>query len=229
VNFCDNSLAHEKEKAPRMKTKSILAAALLIAASAASASAQTVYSVNAVGFVNVVFPPGFTLASNPLEGATNTVAVLFSSVPNGTSVFKFDSALGQYTGTTFLFGNWGNPSFSLVPGEGFFFKNPGSTTITNTFVGNVKQGALTTSLSSGFTLVGSQVPQAGLVSTDLGLPIANAESVFKFDAATQQYTGATFLFGNWGGAGEPSVGVGEGFFVKKNAAASWNRTFSVNQ
>ena len=152
-----------------MKTKSILAAALLIAASAASASAQTVYSVNAVGFVNVVFPPGFTLASNPLEGATNTVAVLFSSVPNGTSVFKFDSALGQYTGTTFLFGNWGNPSFSLVPGEGFFFKNPGSTTITNTFVGNVKQGALTTSLSSGFTLVGSQVPQAGLVSTDLGL------------------------------------------------------------
>ena len=60
-----------------MKTKSILAAALLMAASAASASAQTVYSVNAVGFVNVVFPSGFSIASNPLEGATNTVAALF--------------------------------------------------------------------------------------------------------------------------------------------------------
>lgn len=201
----------------------------MMAATAASSLAQTVYSVNAVGFVNMTFPPGFSLASNPLEGATNTVAALFSNVPNGTSVFKFDSALGQYTGTTFLFGNWGNPSFSLVPGEGFFFKNPGATTITNTFVGNVKQGTLVTPLSSGFTLVGSQVPQTGLVSTDLGLPIGNAESVFKFDAATQQYTGATFLFGNWGGGGEPTISVGEGFFVKKNAVGSWSRTFSVNQ
>jgi len=212
-----------------MKTKALLAAGLIMAASAASSLAQTVYSVNAVGFVNINFPPGFSLACNPLEGATNTVAVLFPSVPNGTSVFKFDSAQGQYTGTTFLFGNWGNPSFSLVPGEGFFFKNPGATTITNTFVGNVKQGTLATPLSAGFTLVGSQVPQSGLVTTDLGLPIGNAESVFKFDATTQQYTGATFLFGNWGGSGEPTISVGEGFFVKKNASASWTRTFSVNQ
>ncbi len=212
-----------------MKTKALLAAGLMMAATAASSLAQTVYSVNAVGFVNLNFAPGFSIASNPLDGATNTVAVLFPSVPNGTSVFKFDTALGQYTGTTFLFGNWGNPTFSLVPGEGFFFKNPGATTITNTFVGNVKQGTLVTSLGAGFTLVGSQVPQAGLVTTDLGLPIGNAESVFKFDAATQQYTGATFLFGNWGGGGEPSVAVGEGFFVKKNASASWSRTFSVTQ
>ncbi len=212
-----------------MKTKALLAAGLMMAATAASSLAQTVYSVNAVGFVNLNFATGFSIASNPLDGATNTVAVLFPSVPNGTSVFKFDTALGQYTGTTFLFGNWGNPTFSLVPGEGFFFKNPGATTITNTFVGNVKQGTLVTSLGAGFTLVGSQVPQAGLVTTDLGLPIGNAESVFKFDAATQQYTGATFLFGSWGGGGEPSVAVGEGFFVKKNASASWSRTFSVNQ
>jgi hypothetical protein len=228
--FSATKALHTKyRKNKDMKTKAILAAGLLMAASAASSFAQTVYSVNAVGFVNLNFPPGFSLASNPLEGANNTVSILFPSVPNGTSVFKFDSALGQYTGTTFLFGNWGNPSFSLVPGEGFFFKNSGSTTITNTFVGNVKQGTLVTPLSAGFTLVGSQVPQAGLVNTDLGLPIGNAESVFKFDAATQQYTGATFLFGSWGGGGEPAITVGEGFFVKKNASTSWSRVFSVNQ
>jgi len=212
-----------------MKTKALLAAGLIMATSAASSLAQTVYSVNAVGFVNLNFAPGFTLASNPLEGATNTVSVLFPSVPNGTSVFKFDSATGSYTGSTFLFGSWNNPSMSLVPGEGFFFKNPGTTTLTNTFVGNVKQGTLTTSLSAGFTLVGSQVPQSGLVSTDLGLPIGNAESVFKFDTATQSYAGGSFLFGSWSGAGEPIIGVGEGFFVKKNAGASWTRTFNVNQ
>ena len=212
-----------------MKTKSILAAGLVLAAAAASSFAQTVYSVNAVGFVNVNFPPGFTLASNPLDGTANTVSALFPSVPNGTSVFKFDSLTGSYTGSTFLFGNWNNPTMPLVPGEGFFFKNPTATTITNTFVGNVKQGTLTTPLSAGFTLVGSQVPQSGLVATDLGLPIGNAESVFKFDTTTQAYTGGSFLFGNWSGGIEPTIGVGEGFFVKKNASASWTRTFSVNQ
>lgn len=211
-----------------MKTKSILAAGMVLAAAAASSFAQTVYSVNAVGFVNVNFPPGFTLASNPLDGTANTVSALFPSVPNGTSVFKFDSLTGSYTGSTFLFGNWNNPTMPLVPGEGFFFKNPTATTITNTFVGNVKQGTLTTPLSAGFTLVGSQVPQSGLVATDLGLPIGNAESVFKFDTTSQAYTGGSFLFGNWSG-GEPTIAVGEGFFVKKNASASWTRTFSVNQ
>jgi len=212
-----------------MKAKAIFAAGLLMAAAAAQSTAQTVFSVNAVGFVNVNFPPGFTLASNPLEGATNTVPVLFPSVPNGTSVFKFDSGTGSYIGSTFLFGSWNNPSMTLVPGEGFFFKNPSATTLTNTFVGNVKQGTLATPLAAGFTLVGSQVPQSGLVTTDLGLPIGNAESVFKFDTATQSYTGGSFLFGSWSAPGEPSIGVGEGFFVKKNATASWTRTFSVNQ
>jgi hypothetical protein len=212
-----------------MKAKALLAAGLMMAAAAAQSTAQTVYSVNAVGFVNINFPPGFTLASNPLEGATNTVPVLFPSVPNGTSVFKFDSGTGSYIGSTFLFGSWNNPSMTLVPGEGFFFKNPSATTLTNTFVGNVKQGTLATPLAAGFTLVGSQVPQSGLVTTDLGLPIGNAESVFKFDTATQSYTGGSFLFGSWSAPGEPSIGVGEGFFVKKNATASWTRTFSVNQ
>ncbi|NBR84455.1 MAG: hypothetical protein EBS84_04755 [Proteobacteria bacterium] len=212
-----------------MKTKALLVAGLMMAASAASSLAQTVYSVNAVGFVNVTFSPGFTLACNPLNGATNTVLALFPSVPNGTSIFKFDSVSGSYTGSTFLFGSWNNPSMTLVPGEGFFFKNPTGTPITNTFVGNVMQGTLTTPLSAGFTLVGSQVPQTGLVSTDLGVPIGNAESIFKFDSVSQSYTGGSFLFGSWSGGVEPTVGVGEGFFVKKNASGSWTRTFSVNQ
>ncbi len=212
-----------------MKAKTLLTAGLMMAASAVASFAQTVYSVNAVGFVNLNFPPGFTLAANPLEGATNTVSVLFPAVPNGTSVFKFDSTSGSYVGSTFLFGSWNNPGMTLVPGEGFFFKNPSGTTITNTFVGNVKQGTLTTPLSAGFTLVGSQVPQSGLVATDLGLPIGNAESVFKFDTTSQAYTGGSFLFGSWSGGGEPTISVGEGFFVKKNSSASWTRTFSVNQ
>ena len=58
-----------------MKTNSILAAALLMAAAVVSASAQTVYSVNAVGFVNV----------NPLSIGVppfhNIALILTGSVP----------------------------------------------------------------------------------------------------------------------------------------------------
>jgi hypothetical protein len=215
-----------------MKAKALLAAGLLMAAGVASSSAQTVYSVNAVGFVNVNLPPGFSLVSNPLEGpnaAANTVSALFpTTLPNNCAVFKFDTATGTFVSSTFFFGAWSNPNLSLVPGEGFFFRNSSPSTITNTFVGNVKQGTLATPLAAGFTLVSSQVPQAGLVSTDLGLPIANTETVFKFNNTLNQYDGSTFFFGSWSG-GEPTIGVGEGFFVKKTASASWTRTFSVNQ
>lgn len=216
-----------------MKIKSILAATLL-AASAASASAQTVFSVNAVGFVNVNFPPGFSIASNPLEGAANTVAALFpATTPNGSTVFKFNPANGSFTSATYFFGTWDNPSMTLVPGEGFFFRNTDVATFMNTFVGNVKQGTLVTPLSAGFTLVSSQVPQGGLASTDLGLPVGNGDTVFLF--RNNSYVSSTFFFGTWDNAtafppsGEPSIGVGEGFFVRRSAAASWSRTFSVNQ
>lgn len=214
-----------------MKTKALLAAGLMMAASAVSSFGQTVYSVNAVGFVNSVFPPGFSLNSNPLDnGGTNTFAALFPAVPNGTSIFKFDPIGGSYVGGTFSRGSWGAAaSITLNPGEGFFFKNPGATPYTNTFVGNVMQGTLTTPLVSGFTLVGSQVPQQGLVATDLGLPIANGDTIYKFDSSVNQtYTLASLVRGNWSPA-EPAIAVGEGFFVKKAIAANWTRTFSVNQ
>ena len=226
---CDKHPAHEKEKALKMKTKALLAAGLMIAASAASSLAQTVYSVNAVGYVNVTCPPGFTIIANPLAASVNTVQALMpSSLPFLSSVFKFDPIAGAFTSSIYLGnGNWTANSMTLVPGEGFFFKNPANTNIVITFVGNVQQGALTTSLPQGFSLVSSQVPQSGLVSTDLGLPAAFLDTVFRFNGAS--YDSSVFLGGgNWTG-GEPTINVGEGFFVKKQAAGNWTRVFSVNQ
>jgi len=177
----------------------------------------------------VELPPGFSLVSNPLEGATNTVAALFpNTLPNNSQVFKFNPATGSFSSSTFFFGAWSDAAMTLVPGEGFFFRNPGATTITNTFVGNVKQGSLSTPLAAGFNLVASQVPQAGLVATDLGAPISNNETVYKFSNVTASYASSTLFFGTWS-AGEPSISVGEGFFLKKNAATTWARNFSVNQ
>ena len=78
-----------------MKTKALLAAGLMMAASAASSLAQTVYSVNAVGFVNVECPSGFSLIANPLVAADNRVVALFPNATSGTVIFKFNPATGE--------------------------------------------------------------------------------------------------------------------------------------
>ena len=218
-----------------MKTKALLAAGLLMAASAASSLAQTVYSVNAVGFVNKTFQAnGFTLAANPLIATANTVAALFSGVPEGSAIFTFNPGTGGFDVNSFDFGAWFNPNATLVPGQAFFFKNPTGTPYVNTFVGNVQQGTLTNQLNAGFSLVSSQVPQAGLLTTDLGFPILEGDLVFKFNSSTISYDVYSFVFGDWVGptgtpGQQPTIDVAEGFFAKKAVTATWSRTFSVNQ
>ena len=212
-----------------MKTKSLLAAGLLMAATAASSVAQTVYSVNAVGFVNVTFRPGFTIASNPLVGTANTVSALFPNLQVLSQVFKFDPLAGSFISSTYLgSGLWTTPGMTLVPGEAYFLKNTAATDVVVTFVGNVSQGTLTTSLPAGFSWASSQVPQSGLVTTDLQLPAGFLDAVFTFDSVNG-YTGYTYLGSNLWTPSEPTIGVGQGFFVKKQTAGSWTRNFSVNQ
>ena len=218
-----------------MKTKTLLLAVALAGAGAVSGVAQTVYSVNAVVFVNVVIPPGtpgspvipsFTILSNPLDAADNSVAALFPNAPIGCAIYKFSGG-GFAPANNRLFNGWSNPTQTLVPGEGFFFKNTSTSPITNTFVGEVKQGTLTTPLVGGFQLVASQVPQSGLVSTDLLLPISASETVYRFQNGA--YVTHNRLFASWSPS-EPTIQAGEGFFVRKNAnPANWVRNFSVNQ
>jgi len=97
-----------------------------------------------------------------------------------------------------------------------------------TFVGEVPQGARSTALAKGLNLVASQVPQAGKLVDDLKFPAAEGDVIYQWNTSTQRYKDPNgFEFGEWGG-GQPQIAVGEGFFVNKAAAASWDRTFSVN-
>ncbi len=207
-----------------MRTKTLLLTAALSAASAATAMAQ-VYSVNVVGYVNTSAKAGFNLIANPLDaGADNTVSNLLAGVPDGSVVYTFDQATGFAINTKDL-GEWDNPNQTLVPGQGFFLRVPSATTVT--FVGEVKQGNLSTPLVAGFNLVASQVPQAGMISADLGYGPADGDVVYKFNPDTQTYSIATYELGEWDPA-EPEVGVGEAVWIRKTDAGSWNRTFSVN-
>jgi hypothetical protein len=189
-----------------------------------SAIAQ-VYSVNAVGYVNMTAKTGFNLWTNPLDAGTdNTVSALLANAPDGSIVYTYTTA-GGYAINTLDLGEWTNPAQVLAPGTGFFLRVPSEVTVT--FVGEVMQGTLTMALDAGFNLVGSMVPQAGMISTDLGLSVVDGDLVYKFNADTQGYSISTYDLGEWDPS-EPTVGVGEGVWVRKGAAGSWDRTFSVN-
>jgi hypothetical protein len=185
-----------------------------------------VYSVNAVGYINLEVPAGLSMIANQLDNMDgNLVADLMpADAPEGTIVYKF---AGTFSINTFEFGEWSDLAMTLAPGEGAFILNPTDTPYTVTFVGEVPQGALATDLPSGLAIVSSQVPQAGHLQTDLEYPAEEGDIVYRFRReGADGYTIYTFEFGEWSAA--PNIEVGEGFWVQKAAAGTWSRDFSVN-
>jgi hypothetical protein len=227
-----------------MRTKALLLAAAFAAAGVSTSVAQ-VYSVNAVGYVNVSVPPGFSMVSNPLNAGTgnNTVGKLFANitggVPTGFRVYSFNETTGLYnTAANYLpgvgFSPAGSANVEVLPGYGVFVFNPqaaGSPALTLTFVGEVMQGNLSNPIPTGFSIKANQVPQAGKPDS-FGLPGAAGDKVFRFNKNTQlYYTASTFVVGpGWLPAVQP-IDVGEAFFhyrAPANGATAWTRTFSVN-
>jgi len=211
-----------------MRTKSLLFAAALSLAGVASAVAQNnVYSVNAVGYVNLTMPKGFFSIANPLNSTNNTVKSLISGVPDFSAVYKWNG--NGFDVSTYAFGNWSAPNMTLNPGEGAFFSNAGSGPVTLTFVGEVLQGNLVNNIATGFSMKGSQVPQTATV-TAMGLNAAagltDFDAVYKWNGTS--YDTYTYAFGNWAPA-SPTINVGEAFFISAQKPIAWARTFSVNQ
>jgi hypothetical protein len=210
-----------------MRTKTLLATAAIAAAGAATSMAQ-VFSVNAVGYINLDIPVGFSMIANQLDNnGNNTVADLFPAPPEGTTIYKFNGTAYDQSSYDALFESWSNPALALTPGEGAFIRT--GTAFKATFVGEVKTGDLSNPLPAGYSIRSSIVPQAGLLQADLKFTPANGDTIYQFKADQTGYSQASWddLFQSWEPA-EPTFRVGESFFVRKGAAGTWNRTFSVN-
>jgi hypothetical protein len=220
-----------------MRTKALVLTAVLGLAGIANSLAQgAVYSVNAVGYVNVTLNPGFTMIANPLDNKNangNTISNLFAGVTltEGSTIYQFDPVSGTYSINTFEFGAWGHEIDTLLPGGGAFFLNKGAA-VTVTFVGEVKQGVptplSTPLLAAKFQILSSQVPQKGQLDTDLKFPVKEGDTVYRWVNGTGQYTIHTYEFGAWGVAPVPEVGESFFFIRSQGAAENWTRAFDVN-
>lgn len=211
-----------------MKTKALLLAGLVTLAGVAASEAQTVYSVNAVGFINVNVPTGFSMVANQLFSSGSTIGQILPTPAVGTKFYKFNGVsfdISEFAGAPF--NTWfPNGDATLLPGEGAFIYNP-SSAFTLTFTGEVPTGTLSNPLVAGFSIRSSIVPQSGLLSTTLGLPAVPGDKVYKFNGASYDiYEFAGAPFNTWFPS-EPSVNVGESFFVYKGASTTWDRSFSI--
>jgi hypothetical protein len=200
---------------------------VLSAAGVATSLAQ-VYSVNAVGYINISLPAGFALIANQLNASpNNSLGTILPSLPAGTSVFKFDPTAGAFVSSISLGPGAGwLPDVSLNPGEGAFIQLAAATTVT--LVGEVPQGNPLPSINmpAGLSIVSSQVPQSVGLST-IGFPAAAGDTVFLFNRTTQAYDSYVSI-GTGFIPSDPAPAVGESFFVQRAAGATWSRSFSVN-
>jgi len=215
-----------------MRTIKALACAAALAAGIATSMAQSnVYSLNVVGYYNVPCPADqLVFIANQLNTTNNTLASLIPAPPPGSQFYKFAS--GNWAAYTFddLDLVWlpdGNATLNM--GEAGMFKAAAATTLT--FVGEVQQGQLNNPLVGGEQLFArsSIVPQAGLLTTDLGYPGEAGDQAYKFAAGNW----AAFTFDDldlvWLPS-EPTFSVGEGVMLRKAATSTatvWTRNFTV--
>jgi hypothetical protein len=224
-----------------MRTKTLLAAAAMLAAGLASSMAQSnVYSLNVVGYVNRTVPGGgkYSMLANPLNATSNTLGgILTGSLLPGSQVLVFNPTIVDYdTYTRVAFGNGWSPAagaaVSLAPGKGVLVFSPlANADVTNTFVGEVLQGSLTHAIDAGYTFLGNKVPDTGNV-TVLGLTAAlvPGNQLGQMNVAIQDFDVSTRTGFNpfWSGpSGVPVLNVADGFYITAAIATNWVRNFTV--
>jgi hypothetical protein len=216
-----------------MRTKTLVAAAILAAGVASSMAQSNVYSLNVVGYVNRAYLSGFNAAANPLNGTNNSLNTIMkgANVPDNTTVFFWDAVLQDFSPTLPTYNATSQawvPNATVDPGTGIFLFAPSP--FTNTFVGEVKQGSTTIPIPASFSAIASPVPLGADVSVILaGLPAVDNDTAFKWDPAIQDF-GTLSSYNATSGQWVPAVNFepGEGLlYFRSGTSTTWVRNFTV--
>jgi hypothetical protein len=193
------------------------------------ASSGTNRSANAVGYVRRLFKSGWSQMANPLNNSPNRSDHILAEAPDNTTAFIWPSS--AYTIFSFIDGiGWDPSGFSVNPGSGIFILLAPTPGFTNVFVGEIPQGRLTNSLSRGWNMVSSIVPQAGRLTTDLSFPASDGDSFYFYrnDSTRRGYEIANFETATDGwDPFQPVLSIGDSCWLYCQTAKLWIREFSV--
>ncbi|MBI3869318.1 MAG: Ig-like domain-containing protein [Verrucomicrobia bacterium] len=161
---------------------------------------------------SAIYSPGLNfIAVHLLNGTGNHLADLLGSVPDGTSVARFDNTMGKW-GLVSTFrssaGAWDIPPEQLFPGEGAFLYLNGTANITTSISGNQAVLNLPLSIPSiGYALVSRQTEVAPSSYDDImGLTPLPGVVAYQFEGG---FTASTFdMFGDGSWDNAPSVALG---------------------
>jgi len=217
-----------------MRTKTLLLTAALAAAGAASAMAQNVYSVNAVGYINKTVPSNYSLLANPFKVADESLDAIMPTPGDGTVIYKPSGGSFEIRTYDASIPGWDpDGALTINIGDGVICYNPHAP-YSVTFVGEVTQSvggaAVHNAVAAGQHIKSSKVPQAGPITAALGFnPTANV-SAFQYDATGLGFQSPNFYAvsdGFWDPA-EPVLGFAEGIILDSSADQNWDRVFTVN-
>lgn len=205
--------------------KMILAVAAAGLVATGSAMAQTVYSVNVVGFQKIQIPPGgFAFSSTPFLSATQDIngvigeqgADIDAPNPdkvftwNGTSYETFQRLPATGNGNPGTENKWADASFNvatvtIAPGGGFIWQNAQTTTQEVVVVGEVVDlngGSITNTIPLGFSLLSyGWSSDIGLNASSLATVATEGDEIFIFETDSQSYKRYEYL----GDVGEPTL------------------------
>jgi hypothetical protein len=219
----------------------MLMGAAAFAVGALSSSAQTVYSVNVVGYVNTVVygtdyanvqpslvgHPQYTMISNPLDnGSGNLIQDLFAAQGSGIygdTAYIFNNGLQSFAPNLNSYG-W-NVNSPIPPGSGMLFYNVHKT-FTNTFVGTVLQGNQTNVAIPGYSVISSIWPASGYLQ-NLGFTAGNGDTAYMFSQFLQSFGPQLNSYG-WTGSTSPLVSGTYGPFITNGVSFLYLNTHASN-
>jgi hypothetical protein len=239
-----------KQGEEKMKKMMLVAAACAMVVAPSAILADTVTSVNVVGYLTVTVEPGkLALLSAPLLSfdGSSISALLGNQLPDGSQVYfwnrskspapGYDIASYQSAPPFVLTPSWGGAHTNVImAGDGFFVKTPASaSTTTITLMGEIPaigndSGTNVLTNLDGLNVVSYSFP-VDVVFTNTTLAAnSNVQQIYTWDQENQTYIiysrqSAGFPVIPFSGAwpsGSPTISAGRAFWVRTASSLDWS-------
>ena len=191
--------------------------------------AQPVYSVNVVGYVTKIAPPGLSMFSNQLNAdPNNRVQTLIASAPGSITVSKFNAPAGNFDLAIYdPDSGWNDPtSMVLNPGQGAFLDNATGANLSLVFVGEIQLSSVI-NIHPGLDVYSSPLPIEGDLNA-IGFPTPPCSlSFFKFNGRAYDVYVFDQDAGGWSPT-VPTVKIADAFFLDNPCfPIIWTRNFVI--